>query len=350
MELPRDGAFDEVDLDADSGRSSGHGSSDILDNITALGLSFDADDTQVESAATSNRFSLDDVDDVGDVGDLANRSLPLNSEFPFNRWVKKLERRAAGRRQTVSCDMDSLALERERSNLSAPKEKLVHKKSSSGSSFGFVTAVKSASISLASFSIAPHSRRTGISSRHQRTDLSSKASQGGRHSEDNSFLARGGLVDQGVTTRLLQRRRVLEELISTEESYVADVKFLAHVSALFTTTNLWLKHQVYVTLLASIPNLSFALRVSINKNLNEIIELHEELLGDLHRVVPHSEYTQPDYHESSLSLLPNGHHRWQSLDAVPETSRGSSWLQKIPGLTAEPKVAAEVARIFGSKV
>ncbi|TVY19858.1 Phosphatidylinositol 3,4,5-trisphosphate-dependent Rac exchanger 1 protein [Lachnellula arida] len=341
MELPRDGAFDEVDLDANSGCSSGRGSSEILDNITALGLSFNADDTQAESAATGNRFSLDDVDDVddvgdvGDVGDFVNQSLPLNSEFPFNRWLRKLERRAAGRRQTVSCDVDSSALERERSNLSDPREKLVHKKSSSGSSFGFVTAVKSASISLASLSIAPHSKRTGISSRHQRTDRSSKASQGGRHSEDNSFLARGGLVDEGVTSRLLQRRRVLEELISTEESYVADVKFLAHV---------------YVTLLASIPNLSFAFRVSITRNLNEIIELHEELLGDLHRVVPHSEYTQPDYHESSLSLLPNGHHRWRSLDAVPENGRGSSWLQKIPGLTAEPKVAAEVARIFGSKL
>ncbi|TVY45114.1 hypothetical protein LOCC1_G002604 [Lachnellula occidentalis] len=334
MELPKDGAFDEVDLGADNGSSSSRDSfdRDILDNVTALGLSFSADDTQAESAATGNRFSLDDVDDVDD---FFNRSLPLNSEFPFNRWVKKLERRAAGRRQTVSCDMNSLALEIERSDSSAPKEKSNHKKSSSGSSFGFVTAVKSASISLASLSIAPHSRRTGISSRHQRTDRSSKASQGGRHSEDSSFLARGAVVDQGVTTRLLQRRRVLEELISTEESYVADVKFLAHV---------------YVTLLASIPNLSFALRASINRNLNEIIELHEELLGDLHRVVPHSEYTQPDYHESSLPLLPNGHRRWQSLDAVPENGRGSSWLQKIPGLTAEPRVAAEVARIFGSKL
>ncbi|TVY42298.1 hypothetical protein LSUB1_G001051 [Lachnellula subtilissima] len=334
VELHKDDAFDEVDLDADDGSSSGHDSLErnILDNVTALGLSFNADDTQTENAATGNRFSLDDADDVED---FVNRSLPLNSEFPFNRWVKKLERRAAGRRQTVSCDANVSALENECSNSSPPRENLIHKKSSYGSSFGFVTAVKSASISLASLSIAPHSRRTGISSRHQRTDRSSKASQGGRHSEDNSSFARGVVVDQDVTTRLLQRRRVLEELISTEESYVADVKFLAHV---------------YVTLLASIPNLSLALRASINKNLNEIIELHEELLGDLHRVVPHSEYTQPNYHQSSLSLLPKGHHRWRSLDAVPENGHGSSWLQKIPGLTAEPRVAAEVARTFGSKL
>jgi len=45
--------------------------------------------------------------------------------------------------------------------------------------------------------------------------------------------------------------------------------------------------------MASIPTLSLNLRASINRNLNEIVELHEELLGDVHRVVPHSEYTQP---------------------------------------------------------
>lgn len=348
IEIPKDDAFDEVDLDAKSRASPGSGSldQDLLDNITALGLSFNADDTQVESTTAQQRFSLDDVED------LANRSLPLVSELPFNRWVKKLEKRAAGtRRKTVSCDMDGSALERELFDSPGPNPKSFHKKSSSGSSFGFVTAVKSASISLASFSVAPRSRRTGISSRHHRTDRSSKASQGGRHSEDSSFLARGAVMDQAVTNRLLQRRRVLEEMINTEESYIADVKFLAHVRLpSYSLCQHPLIFQVYVTVLASIPSLSLALRASINKNLNDIVELHEELLGDLHRVVPHSEYTQPDCSEAILPSVPQGHHRWQSLDAVPENSRGASLLQKIPGMTAEPKVAAEVARIFGSKV
>jgi hypothetical protein len=101
--------------------------------------------------------------------------------------------------------------------------------------------------------------------------------------------------------------------------------------------------------MASIPTLSLNLRVSINRNLNEIVELHEELLGDLHRVVPHSEYTQPISTELALRTPPNDHHRWRSLDAVPENTSGA-WLQKIPGMTAEPNVAAEVARVFGKKV
>jgi hypothetical protein len=105
-----------------------------------------------------------------------------------------------------------------------------------------------------------------------------------------------------------------------------------------------------VTLLASIPGLSLNLRASINRNLNEIVELHEELLGDLHRVVPHSEYTQIDHMVSPVRPLFNGHQRWRSLDAVPENTGGAPWLQKIPGMTAEPTVAAEVAKVFGKKV
>jgi hypothetical protein len=106
--------------------------------------------------------------------------------------------------------------------------------------------------------------------------------------------------------------------------------------------------KVYVTLLASIPTLSLNLRASINRNLNDIVELHEELLGDLHRVVPHSEYAQSTARVQALPA--NGHHRWRSLDAVPENTTGANWLQKIPGMTAEPKVAAQVARVFGKKV
>jgi hypothetical protein len=101
--------------------------------------------------------------------------------------------------------------------------------------------------------------------------------------------------------------------------------------------------------MASIPTLSLNLRASINRNLNEIVELHEELLGDLHRVVPHSEYTQPIAAETPVADSPNGHHRWRSLDAAPAHKSGT-WLQKIPGMTAEPKIAADVARVFGKKV
>jgi hypothetical protein len=108
--------------------------------------------------------------------------------------------------------------------------------------------------------------------------------------------------------------------------------------------------QVYVTLLASIPTISLGLRSSINRNLTEIIELHEEILGALHCVVPHSEYTQSDYNLPPPSRMTQGHQRWYSLDMVPENTEDRNWLNKIPGMTAEPQVAAEVARVFGKRV
>ena len=92
------------------------------------------------------------------------------------------------------------------------------------------------------------------------------------------------------------------------------------------------------------------LRASINRNLNDIAELHEELLGDLHRAVPHSEYTQVNCAVPTQTPAAKGHHRWRSLDAVPENTTGIAWLQKVPGMTAEPKVAAAVAGVFGKKV
>jgi hypothetical protein len=98
------------------------------------------------------------------------------------------------------------------------------------------------------------------------------------------------------------------------------------------------------------------LRSSINQNLTEIVELHEELLGELHRVVPDAEYTQLDLSPSLPSTSKHigpfvpGHRRWSSLDAVPEHDKRANWLQNVPGMIAEPHVAAEVAKVFGKKV
>ncbi|KAL2017916.1 hypothetical protein VTK56DRAFT_1572 [Thermocarpiscus australiensis] len=140
-------------------------------------------------------------------------------------------------------------------------------------------------------------------------------------------------MDPAVMERSLQRRRILEELISTEEGYIGDVRFLMNV---------------YVTILASLPTSPAGLRSSVNRNLTDIVELHEEILGELHRAVPHSEYTQLDLsHQRAQSSPPGrGQRRWRSLDVVPEDKDGIPSLGDIPGMLAEPQTAAEVARIF----
>jgi hypothetical protein len=192
-----------------------------LDNIAALGFSFNVDDTQMTEGMNRERFSIESA------GPDETRSLPVpfGTPRPFNKWVRDIQKRAGQRRKTVSCDVDGSALERELFE-SPAQVRARHKKSSSGSSYGFVTAVKSATVSLASFSVGPRSRQTGISSRHPRTDRSSKTSNAGRLSEDTAR----GVIDQAVLNRLLQRRRVIEEIINTEESYIGDVKFLINVS------------------------------------------------------------------------------------------------------------------------
>jgi hypothetical protein len=109
---------------------------------------------------------------------------------------------------------------------------------------------------------------------------------------------------------------------------------------------------VYITILASLPTLSPGLRSSINQNLTDIVQLHEELLGDLHRVVPHSEYSQLDMPSQFTKSVrgSQGHRRWKSLDAVLEDKAGITFLQTIPGMTTEPQVVAEVAKLFSKKV
>lgn len=98
------------------------------------------------------------------------------------------------------------------------------------------------------------------------------------------------------------------------------------------------------------------LRSSINRNLTEIVDLHEEILGELHRVVPDAEYMQMDLPRPGVSTARHGypynpgHRRWSSLDAVPEHDKEVTWLQNVPGMLSEPQVAAEVAKVFAKKV
>ncbi|KAI1415937.1 Dbl homology domain-containing protein [Hypoxylon sp. FL1857] len=323
--------------DPDSVRNDGEESWKTLDNIAALGLTLESNEEETTQSAGLPRFSIDGgTDDEADGGHLEN-SAPLVG--PFHKWMKNLHKRAHRSRANhassrfepfpeyseYSFDVDTLS----------PGD---HRKSSSGSSYGFVAAVRSASVSLASTSVVTRPRRhTGRSSLQGRTDLSSRGSTTSqRWSEDSTCLERTVSNDPGVTERLLQRRRILEEIINTEESYIGDVKFLMNV---------------YVTILASLPSPHMGLRSSINRNLTDIVELHEEILGELHRVVPNSEYTQPD----RIPITPTPpaakkHHRWRSLDSVPEDKGGTTWLQNIPSVIAEPTVAAEVAHIFRKRM
>lgn len=154
------------------------------------------------------------------------------STRPFQKWMRTLHKRALRRQGIVGCDGDAPAWLGGIDDGDSEAGRYAHRRySSSDSSFAFVTGIKSASISMAGVSLLTRSRKTTIpSSRGPRTDRSSRASLSGpRHSEDSCCPERQVPVDPAVVQRAMQRRHILEELISTEESYIGDVRFLMNV-------------------------------------------------------------------------------------------------------------------------
>ncbi|KAI0164875.1 Dbl homology domain-containing protein [Xylariaceae sp. FL1272] len=304
----------------------------VLDNIATLHLSLEDGNDAISRCTTHVPEIV--VDDRSDSSGEEDSSIFATTR-PFHRWMKSLHRRA--QRPKLSNDLAE-PIPPGSVSVKSSMRKSGHRKSSSDSSYGFVAAVRSATVSMASASIVTRPRRHHPhSSIHTRTDRSSRGSFSvQRISEDSTYPEKTSPTDPAVTERLLQRRRIIEELIKTEESYIGDIKFLMNV---------------YVTILASLPTLQSNLRSSINQNLTDIIELHEEILGELHAVVPNSEYTQPEHVVVKTATDPSRrHHRWRSLDSVPEDKGGISWLNCVPSLVAEPHTAAQVARIFAEKM
>lgn len=147
---------------------------------------------------------------------------------PFRRWVSTLRRRkkhqstpsvTARSERWMLDDFDNTPLE------SRP----LHAKTGSiSSSIKFVAGVKSATVTLASNSIAPLSRRA---SKWRRTHNRSSVFSGS--DPRPSIDTQRSVLDEASKLRSRKRREKLEELIRTEESYVADLRALSNVRLLF---------------------------------------------------------------------------------------------------------------------
>jgi hypothetical protein len=196
----------------------------MLDNLAALGLTINHQQLR-DSGDSPVPFPRVSVDGYGGI-DASNMSTATTSKGPFHRWMKTLHRRSEHRGKGLGDGPFPWQL-LDPSDRAALARRMRHRKSSSGSSFGFVAAVKSASISLASESAIVRSRRNTARSRGYSSSRTSM--NGGRLSEDCTFSERRTSLDLAITDRALQRRRILEELISTEESYIGDVRFLMNV-------------------------------------------------------------------------------------------------------------------------
>lgn len=157
------------------------------------------------------------------------------SRQPFERWVNTLRLKKASYKNRTRPKLDGLLspLPTPSSATTSPDRSCKgHRKSESWtSSVNFVTAVKSATITIASASIAPLSRSG--SKRSGRARLI-RVSSGlfdpePRFSTDTGRPSLSLIVDDGARQRARKRREKIEELIRTEESYLSDLKALSNV-------------------------------------------------------------------------------------------------------------------------
>jgi len=116
-------------------------------------------------------------------------------------------------------------------------------------------------------------------------------------------------------------------------------------------------------LLAPVPSLSLQTRNTICQTVTEIVQLHEELLGELYKAIPNAEYTS-DETLPAYELPRPKHMRWHSADVVSirmprvklarklrlSLDLNTPKPQRSDTLVADTKTAASVAKIFNKLV
>jgi hypothetical protein len=155
---------------------------------------------------------------------------PLEEQAsPFSRWLKALRRRNMQRSSTLQVSgerwaLDDFDLLPQTPQLQSDFQSSHRKSPSTGSSLAFITAVKSASITLASLSIHGKSRRSMQTVRWSDNPP--------RESIDSIVADAMPSIDDRTWARSVQRRRIVEEIVSSEESYIRDMKTLINVPLL----------------------------------------------------------------------------------------------------------------------
>lgn len=128
----------------------------------------------------------------------------------------------------------------------------------SDSSSGLIHSMKTASFTNASFSVAPKSSRFARS-----TDSYLMRAGQNRYSIDSDQPLSNGSSDDAALRRGFKRQQIIDELITTEETYISDLKALVYL---------------YSTLLASTSSISNKVKIAIERNVVSILHMHEELL------------------------------------------------------------------------
>ncbi|KXT03020.1 hypothetical protein AC578_687 [Pseudocercospora eumusae] len=273
------------------------------------------EDSGVSLASSSSGSNLDDDEAVEDGDITVQHEEPLANEVEgrssspvispaaeapaFSKWVTKLRKRRQRPVPWTSPRKERWVLDDFDKRSSSPSKparcSAHHKSDSQNSSLRFITSVRSATATLASASIATISRqwRRG----HQRSSLISGSDP--RPSIDSVC----SVMDDAARQRAKKRREKLEELIRTEESYVADVKALSNA---------------YCTVLPLQHTTTSFTRATTKRVIADILQLHDDMLGRLHHEVPFAEYDRTLAMESNVTKQTSkNHNRWHSVDGIP---------------------------------
>lgn len=172
------------------------------------------------------------IDEIVEAPDPPEPAQPAESPTKSGprRWLSTLRRRKQQLPASTTPTVERFALDDFDTRPPSPeKDRPIHhrKTDSWSSSLRLVTAVRSATATLASMSIATASKKNTKWRRgHQRSSVMSGSDP--RPSVDSQR----SVMDEAAKQRSKKRRDKLEELIRSEESYVADVKALLNVSTL----------------------------------------------------------------------------------------------------------------------
>jgi hypothetical protein len=116
-------------------------------------------------------------------------------------------------------------------------------------------------------------------------------------------------------------------------------------------------------ILTALPTLPGQTKLSIQHNISQILQLHEDLLSELHEAVPQADFTN-SAHQESYPITKAKHIRFHSADIIPgrfaehkmtRKLRHSLEIGRSPdrrprGLVIDTKTAENIAKIFNKHV
>lgn len=239
--LAEAGPLEDIDLNAGCGESlySRHNSARDDDDNADRGLSFDI--RKQETLSTPRLPSNASGEETGPRLFHIASEQPFKSEKPLKRLINTLRPQGPKRRHSLTVRKERWTLddidEAKPIDMDLPQSKRLngHQKASSWSSSGIRNAIKSATVRLQSKRDRPHSpifSRSHILRSNRSSRITKTAS---RVSMDGEQIA-ARAEEKAARDRAVKRRQILEELISSEESYVADLKVLLHVGGHYDST------------------------------------------------------------------------------------------------------------------